>query len=95
MNPDFEMMAVPFPISKSYFRYFGGQPFLISSMLGVSAIGFDYAFILRHGNWKNRNNYNYCIQSSLFLSCPDSATLVMNVPGNMNSLFYKSSILWS
>jgi len=36
-------------------------------MLGVSAIGFDYTFTLRHGNWKNRNNCNRCIQK-LFVS---------------------------
>jgi hypothetical protein len=67
VNPNFEMIAVPSPTSKSYFRYFGGHPFLISSMLGVSAIGFDYAFVLRYGNLKNRNNCNYCIQK-LFVS---------------------------
>jgi hypothetical protein len=67
VNPDLETMAVPSPTSKSYFRYFGGHPFLMSSMLGVSAIGFDYAFILRYGNWKNRNNCSYGIQK-LFVS---------------------------
>jgi hypothetical protein len=58
VNPDFEMVAVS-PTSKSYFLYFGGQPFLMSSILGVSAIGFDYTFILRHGDWENRNNCNH------------------------------------
>jgi hypothetical protein len=77
VNPDFEMVAYPSPNSNSYFRYFGGQPFLMSSMLLTVGFDFDYIFRLRPGNaqsLKIRNNCSHCSEEFFVSSGPDSDT---------------------